>query len=185
MDRDKAEVLERMDRDKADVLGRMDRNKADVLELFKQSDERAKERSGATDTRLDRGKAELLGLFQQSDERNGGHHRETQAAIRELSYRVGRLEGAGSVSDSGETRPGRHSPRRRDNPSSAPDSESDRAQVVERYAGSMVPLAGGGSEPARAAGLARQAVPGQEQDSQQDGGTGPESSAEESPETAG
>lgn len=214
MDRDKAEVLElfkqsdrraeersrasddQRDRDKAELLKRMDRDKAEVLGLFKQSDERGEERSRATDDRrdrdkaevlerMDRGKAEVLGLFKQSDERNGGHHRETQSALRELSYRVGRLEGSVGVSDSGEPRSGRHSPRRDDNPSSVPDSEPERAQVVERYAGSMVSSAGGGSEPARAAGLAHQAVPSQEQDGQHAGETGPESGAEKSPDETG
>lgn len=65
------------------------------------------------------------------------------------------------------------------------DDEPDSAQIAERYAGSMVPLAGGRPEEAHAAGLARQAMHDQERAGQQGGETGPGPSAEESPDTAG
>ena len=48
----------------------------------------------------------------------------------------------------------------------------------------MVPLAGVLAEPATATGLARQAVPGEEQAGQQGDETGPEPHTEESPDTA-
>lgn len=60
--------LNRMDRDRAEVLARIDRDKAEVLAQFKRSDEKGVER-----------------------------HRENQAALRDLSYQVGRLEGRSSV----------------------------------------------------------------------------------------
>ena len=131
-------------------------------------------------------------MNKQSDERNEERHRDTQtalrdihAALRDLSYRAGRLEGAGSVPEDVAPRSGRHSQRRGDNPSPGIDGEPGPAQVAERYAGSMGPLVGGRSEAARAAGLARQAVPDQEQTGQRDTETEPEPSAEESPDPAG
>ncbi len=151
MDRDKADQRDRMDRDKADQRDRMDRDKAEVLAQLKQSDETGEER-----------------------------HRESQAALRDLSYQVGRLEGRSSVDYDAPERLGRHSPGRRDARLAATDGEPDTAQVSEPYDKSKAPLAGVRAESAHAAGLAHQAVPDQEQD----GETAPEPSAGRSPDAA-
>lgn len=59
---------------------------------------------------LHRNSAEVLALVKQSEERSAERHRETQAALRELSYRVGTLEGSGGVRDDAAPRSGRHPP---------------------------------------------------------------------------
>ena len=150
MERDRAEQRERADRGKAEVLARIDRTRAEVLALLNQSDKTGEER-----------------------------HQEVQTALRDLNYQVGRLEGRSGVAYDAPDRSGRRSPRRRDAPLAATDGEPDTAQVSEPYDKSMVPLAGVRAEPAHAAGLARQAVPGQEQD----GESAPEPSTAKSPDT--
>ena len=97
---------------------------------------------------------------------------------------MGRLDGVAGVKDGPGARSGQSSPRRNNNPAPLPDREPDPAPVAERHARSTVPLAGVRPEPAVPAGLAGQAVPGQQQTTQLDGETESESPAEESPDTA-
>ena len=127
---------------------------------------------------LGRAIAELTALIKESEARDEERHREIQAALREvqavlreISYRVGRLGGAGGVSAGPAPRTGRHSPRQADEPSGATDSE-------------MVVVTGVPTEPALAAGQAHQAVPGPGQAAPQGDGTEPEPRTEEPPEPA-
>ena len=120
---------------------------------------------------LGRAIGELTALIKESEARDEGRNREIQAVLREISYRVGRLEGAGGVSAGPAPRTGRHSPRQADEPSGATDSE-------------MVVVTGVPTEPAFAAGQAHQAVPGPGQAAPQGDGTEPEPRTEEPPEPA-
>ena len=163
--RDKAEVMERMDRDKAEVMDRIDRVKTEVTVLVKESEERSEKRSAerwrAAGARADKQEA-----------RDEGRHSEIQAALREVNYRVGRLEGAIGASAGPAPRSGRHSPRQADEPSGATDSE-------------MVVVTGvRATEPTLAAGQAHQAVPGPRQAAPQGDGTEPEPRTEDPPDTA-
>ena len=89
--------------------------------------------------RMQRDRTEVLELIEQSDARSAGCYREVQAASRDLSTRVGRLEGDWSVdSPTGESE--QCSPRRNDGSSPLPDGEVDPAQVSERRDRSMIPL---------------------------------------------
>ena len=159
--RDKAEVLERIDSVKAEVMDRIDRVEAGATVLVKESEKRSAERWRAAGARADKQEA-----------RDEERHREIQTAMREVSYRVGRLEGAGGASAGPAPRSGRHSPRQADEPSGATDS----ATVV--VAGVRA------AEPALAAGQAHQAVPGPRQATPQGDGTEPEPRTEEHPDTA-
>ena len=170
--RDKAEVMERIDSVKAEVMDRIDRVEAGVTDridrveagatvLVKESEERSAERWRAAGARADKREA-----------RDEERHREIQAAFREVSYRVGRLEGASGASAGPAPRSGRHSPRQADEPSGAPDSEM------------LVGTGVRAAEPALAAGQAHQAVPGPRPAAPQGDETEPEPRTEEPPDTA-
>ena len=118
------------------------------------------------------------------DGRHDERHRETQTALLDLNYSVGRLEGAGGVQGGSGDRSGRPSLRRNTDPPPTSGGAREPERIAQRHDRSMVPLAGVLAEPATATGLARQAVPGQEQADQQGGETGPEPHGEESPDTA-
>ena len=181
--RDKAEVMERMDRDKAEVMDRIDRVKTEVTVLVKESEERSEKRSAerwrAAGARADKQEARDEERWRaagaradKQEERDEGRHLEIQAALREVNYRVGRLEGAGGASAGPAPRSGRHSPRQADEPSGATDSE-------------MVVVTGvRATESALAAGQAHQAVPGPRQAAPQGDGTEPEPRTEDPPDTA-
>lgn len=104
---------------------RLHRYNAELLAAYKQTSERIAECHRAIVGRLDPNKAEVLELNEQSDERSKDGHRDIQAALRDLSYRVGRLEGAGGVPADAAPRSGRHSQRRGDNPSPGIDGEPE------------------------------------------------------------
>ena len=120
---------------------------------------------------LNRAIEEQTARIKESELRDEGRHREVQAVLRDISYRVGRLEGASGVSAGPVSRTGRHSPRQADEQSGATDSE-------------MVVVTGVRAEPALAAGQAHQAVPGPGQAAPQGDATEPEPSTEEPPDTA-
>ena len=186
--------------DQQDV--RMDRDKAEVLDLIKQSEKRSEERSQAAtaqfekldkkadataarlEAKMDRDKSEVKDLIQQSDKRSEGRDRQIEARVHDLTYIVGRLDGVAGVKDGPGARSGQPSSRRNNNPSSPPDREPDPAPAAERHDCSTVPLAGVRPVPAVPAGMAGQAVPGQQQTTQLDGETESEPPAEESPDTA-
>ena len=159
--RDKAEVLERIDSVKAEVMDRIDRVEAGATVLVKESEERSAERWRAAGARADKQEA-----------RDEERHREIQTAMREVSYRVGRLEGAGGASAGPAPRSGRHSPRQADEPSGATDSEM------------LVGMGVRAAEPALAAGQAHQAVPGPRPAAPQGDETEPEPRTEDPPDTA-
>ena len=146
---------------------------ADLKDQIKQCDDRGEERGRAASAHSEK-----------RDALHEGRHREIQAALREISYRVGRLEGAGGAPGGPAPRSGRHSPRQADEPQAALGSEPDPALVAKRDDGSMVLVAGGRAEPTRAAGQAYQAVPGPEQPGQQGDETEREPGAEEPLDTA-
>ena len=197
IDRVKAEVMDRIDRVEAGVMDRIDRVEAGATVQVKESEERSAERWRAADARADKREARDEERWRAADARadkreardeerwraadaradkrearDEERHREIQSAFREVSYRVGRLEGAGGASAGPAPRSGRHSPRQADEPSGAPDSE-------------MVVVAGvRAAEPALAAGQAHQAVPGPRQATPQGDGTEPEPRTEEPPDTA-
>ena len=163
-------------------LKRMDQSEErfEKLEaLIKQSEERSEKRS-----------EKLEALIKQSDERsekrsenqeadNQQRHSETQTELRELNSRVGRLETPG-VHDRSAGRSESQSPRRDHDSATAPEGESDPPPVAKHFKQSMVPPAGGRSETQHSAGLARQAVP----DEQQVGETDSEPSEEASPDAS-
>ena len=181
---------------------RMDRDKAEVLDLIKQSEKRSEERSQAAtaqfekldkkadataarlEAKMDRDKSEVKDLIQQSDKRSEGRDRQIQDKVHDLTYQVGRLDGVAGVQNGPAARSGQPSSRRNDNPSSPTDREPDPARLAERHARSMVPLAGVRPEPAVPAGLAGQAVPGQQQTGQEDDEPESEPPAEESTDIA-
>ena len=144
MDRDEAEVLARIDHTKAEQMDRIERVNVEVLD------------------RIDDFKAEVLAQLKHSDKKGEERHRENQAALRDLSYQVGRLEGRIGVHDDAPDRSRRHSARQRGDPSTATDGEPDPAEVAKLHDESKVPLAGVRAESAHAASLAHQAVPDQE-----------------------
>ena len=128
--------------------------------------------------------AKIDAKFDKLDQKGEERHREVQATLLDLTYKVGRLAGAGDVKDGSADQSRKPSLRRNNDPSPTPRGAPGPARVPERYDRSMVPLAGVRPEPAVPAGLARQAVPGQKQTSQQDTETGPEPHAEDAPDTA-
>ena len=161
MDRAIAELKDQQVRDKAELMDRIDSVKAEVTVLVKESEERSEKRWRAASARADKQEA-----------RDEGRHSEIQAALREVNYRVGRLEGAIGASAGPAPRSGRHSPRQADEPSGATDSE-------------MVVVTGvRATESALAAGQAHQAVPGPRQAAPQGDGTEPEPRTEDPPDTA-
>ena len=161
MDRAIAELKDQQVRDKAELMDRIDSVKAEVTVLVKESEKRSEKRWRAASARADKQEA-----------RDEGRHSEIQAALREVNYRVGRLEGASGASAGPAPRSGRHSPRQADEPSGATDSE-------------MVVVTGvRATEPTLAAGQAHQAVPGPRQAAPQGDGTESEPRTEEPPDTA-
>ena len=175
MDRAVADLKDQMVRAVADFKAPMVRDKAEVMERVKQTDERSEERWRAADTRSEK-----------QDSRSEERYREIHAALRDISYRVGRLEGAGGAPAGPVPRAGRHSPRQADElaAAAAQGSEPDPALVALVDEGSMVPVAGVRAEPGLAAGQAHQAVPGREQAGQQADETEHEPRAKEPPDTA-
>ena len=198
MVRDKAEQAERTDRAVADLKDEMVRDKAEVMEWIKQidervrqidervrqSDERSEERVKQSDERSDEHWRAAGAQSEKQDALHEGRHREIQGALREVNYRVGRLEGAGGVSDGPAPRSGRHSPQQADEPPAASGSEPDPALVAERDDAPIALVAGVRTEPALAAGRAHQAVPGPEQAGQQTDETEREPPSEDPPDTA-
>ena len=145
---------------------RFDQSDERTEKRFDQSDERTEKRFEKQDARSD--KQEALGQK---------HHSEVQTDLRDLNSRVNKLESAGDAHDRSAGRSGPQSPRRDDDSAAAPEGESDPPKIAKHFDPSMVPLAGGRSEPQHSAGLARQAVP----DEQQVGETDSALSEEESP----
>ena len=141
-----------------------------------KTDEKIDQNHDKTDKKIDQYHDKL-------DGRQEERHRETQTALRDLNYSVGRLEGAGGVQGGSGDRSGRPSLRRNSDPSPTPGGAPEPEQVAQRHDRPMVPLAGVLAEPATATGLARQAVPGEEQTGQQGDETAPEPHTEESPDT--
>ena len=172
-DRAIADLKDQMVHAVADLKDQMFRAVADLKDQIKQCDERGEERGRAASAHSEK-----------RDALHEGRYREIQAALREISYRVGRLEGAGGAPGGPVPRSGRHSPRQADEPQAALGSEPDPALVAERDDGSMVLVAGGRAEPTRAAGQAYQAVPGPEQPGQEGDETEREPGAEEPLDTA-
>ena len=111
-------------------------------------------------------------------------HRETLNTLINLTLQGGRHEGPGRVKDDSAARLGQHSPRRNDAPSSTRDVEADPEQDAVHTNIAMVPVAGVGTEPAHAPGLAHQAAPSPKQAPQRVDETGTEPDAAESAETA-
>ena len=169
MERERAELIARMDRERAELIARMESNKAEVIALIKQSDERTEKRF-----------EQLEEKDKERDARDEWHHREIRAELRDLNTRVSRLEGRVGINDSSAGTPGQGSPRQNDDPAAAPEGKPDPAPVADGFDQSMVPLAGGRTEPQPAAGLAHQAVP----DPQQGGETDTEPQPEDSPDAA-
>ena len=175
-----AEQAERTDRAIADLKDQLVRAVADLKDQIKQCDDRIKQ---CDERGEERGRA-ASAHSEKRDALHEGRYREIQAALREISYRVGRLEGAGGAPGGPAPRSGRHSPRQADEPQAALGSEPDPALVAERDDGSMVLVAGGRAERTRAAGQAYQAVPGPEQPGQEGDETEREPGAEEPLDTA-
>ena len=115
------------------------------------------------------------------DKKGEERHREVQATLLDLTYKVGKLDGAGDVNDGSADQSRQSSLRPNNDPAPTPSGAPDPARIAERYDRSMVPLAGVRPEPVVPAGLVRQAAPGQKQTSQQDSETGPEPHAEDAP----
>ena len=157
---------------------------------IKESEERSEKRFEQSEERSEKRSEKLEALIKQSDERsekrsenqeadNQQRHSETQTELRELNSRVGRLETPG-VHDRSAGRSESQSPRRAHDSATAPEGESDPPPVAKHFKQSMVPPAGGRSETQHSAGLARQAVP----DEQQVGETDSEPSEEASPDAS-
>ena len=179
-DRAIADLKDQMVHAVADLKDQMFRAVADLKDQIKQCDDRIKQ---CDERGEERGRA-ASAHSEKRDALHEGRYREIQAALREISYRVGRLEGAGGAPGGPAPRSGRHSPRQADEPQAALGSEPDPALVAERDDGSMVLVAGGRAEPTRAAGQAYQAVPGPEQPGQEGDETEREPGAEEPLDTA-
>ena len=205
MDRDKAELTalikqsDERNEKRIDQSDERNEKRSEKLEaLIKQSEERTGKRIDRSDERNEKRSEKLEALIKQSEERTGKRidrsdernekrsekqeadnqqrHSETQSELRDLNSRVGRLE-APDVHDRSAGRPGSQSTQRDHDSATAPEGESDPAPDAKHFDPSMVPLVGGRSESQSSAGLARQAVP----DEQQVGETDSEPSEEESP----
>ena len=133
--------------------------------------------------RIERGFEAVDARLDKLDKKAEERHRGVQATLLDLTYQVGRLEGARGVQDRSADRSGQPSPRRNDHPAPTPRGAPDPAPVAERHDRSVVSLAGVRPEPAVPTGLARQAVPGQKQTGQQDTETDLEPHEEDAPET--
>ncbi len=140
---------------------------------FEKQEARNERRSKDQDARNER-------RYENQEVRNQKRHSEIQAELRDLNTRVSRLETPGGVHDRSAGRSGPQSPRRDDDSAAVPEGGSDPAPVAKHFEQSMVPPAGGRSEPQHSAGLARQAVP----DAQPGGETVSEPSEEDSPDTS-
>ena len=208
MERDRIEQQARMDRDKAELTALIkqsdERSEARSKQsderseaLIKQSDERSEKRSEKLEALIKQSEERSAKRIDQSDERNEKRsekleadnqqrHSETrtelrdiQSELRDLNSRVGRPETPG-VHDRSAGWSESQSPRRDHDSATAPEGESDPPPVAKHFDPSMVPPAGGRSETQHSAGLARQAVP----DEQQVGETDSEPSEEESPDAS-
>ena len=144
--------------------------------LIKESEERTEKRFEKLEARIDQSDERTEKRSENQEAHNQQRHSETQTELRDLNSRVGRLETPG-VHDRSAGRSVPQSPRRDDDSAAAPEGESDPAPVAPPFDPSLVPLAGGRSEPPPAAGVAHQAVP----DEQQGGETDSEPSEEASP----
>ena len=158
---------------------------ADRLESkIDKTDEKIDATADRLESKIDKTDEKIDQNHDRLDGRHDERHRETQTALLDLNYSVGRLEGAGGIQGGSGDRSGRPSLRRNSDPPPTSGGAREPERIAERHDRSMVPLAGVLAEPATATGLARQAVPGQEQADQQGGETGPEPHGEESPDTA-
>ena len=192
---------------------RMDRDKDEVIALIKDSETRSSENFRAINGQLEtlRGETrdslkdvdkkidstrkdldkkgekrhrETRGDLQKLDRKIEKRHRETLNTLINLTLQGGRHEGPGRVKDDSAARLGQHSPRRNDEPSSTRDVEADPEPDAVHPNIAMVPVAGVGTEPAHAPGLAHQAAPSPKQAPQRVDETGTEPDAAESAETA-
>ncbi len=161
-------------------IKRLEQAAARIEQRFEKLEARIEKLEARNEQRFEKQDARNEQRYENQEARNQQRHSEIQAELRELNTRVGRLEGAGSVHDRSAGRAGPQSPRRDDGSAAAPEGASDPAPVAKHFEQSMVPPAGGRSEPQHAAGLARQAVP----DEQPGGETVSEPSEEESPDTS-
>ena len=177
-------------------------DKAELIALLKDSDKRSSENFQATNGQFEKldGKIDLS--RKELDKKGEKDHRETREALQKLNRKVekrhretlntlinltfqgGPHGGPWRVKDDSAARLGQRSPRGNDEPSSARDVEADPEQDALRNDISMVPVAGIGTEPAHAPGLAHQAAPGPKQAPQRADKTGTEPDAEESAATA-
>ena len=173
MDRDRDELNQRMVRDKDELNQRMIRDRAELVALIKQSDKKGEKRH-----------RETRGDLQKLDRKIEKRHRETLNTLINLTLQGGRHEGPRRVKDDSAARLGQHSPRRNDEPSSTRDVEADPEPDAVHPNIAMVPVAGVGTEPAHAPGLAHQAAPSPKQAPQRVDETGTEPDAAESAETA-
>ena len=161
--------IKRLEQAAARIEQRFEKLEARIEQLEARNEQRFKDQEARNERR-----------YENQEARNQQRHSEIQAELRDLNTRVGRLEGARSVHDRSAGRSGPQSPRRDDDSAAAPEGASDPAPVARHFEQSMVPPAGGRSEPQHAAGLAHQAVP----DEQPGGETVSEPSEEESPDTS-
>lgn len=187
--------FKRSERATEELNAKIDATAARLESKIDKTNEKIDQNHDKTDAKIDATADRLESKIDKTDEKidqnhdrlDGRHderHRETQTALLDLNYSVGRLEGAGGIQGGSGDRSGRPSLRRNSDPPPTSGGAREPERIAERHDRSMVPLAGVLAEPATATGLARQAVPGQEQADQQGGETGPEPHGEESPDTA-
>ena len=183
--------IKRLEQAAARIEQRFEKLEARIEQLDARDEQRFKDQEARNERRFEKQEARNEQRFkdqearneqryENQEARNQQRHSEIQAELRDLNTRVGRLEGTGRVHDRSAGRSGPQSPRRDDDSAAAPEGASDPAPVAKHFEQSMVPPAGGRSEPQHAAGLARQAVP----DEQPGGETVSEPSEEESPDTS-
>ncbi len=172
--------IKRLEQAAARIEQRFEKLEARIEQLDARDEQRFKDQEARNERRFEKQEARNERRYENQEARNQQRHSEIQAELRDLNTRVGRLEGAGRVHDRSAGRSGPQSPRRDDDSAAAPEGASDPAPVAKHFEQSMVPPAGGRSEPQHAAGLAHQAVP----DEQPGGETVSEPSEEESPDTS-
>ena len=187
----RSEQLEALIKQSEERTGkRIDESEERTGKRIDESEERTRKRIDESEERSEKRSEKLEALIKQSEERsekrsenqeadNQQRHSETQTELRDLNSRVGRLETPG-VHDRSAGRSESQSPRRDHDSATAPEGESDPPPVAKHFDPSMVPPAGGRSETQHSAGLARQAVP----DEQQVGETDSEPSEEASPDAS-
>ena len=174
----KVETLRGETRDSLkDVDKKIDLTRKELDSTRKELDEKSETRHQLLDKKIDSTRKEL-------DEKGEKRHGETLNTLINLTLQGGRHEGPGRVKDDSAARLGQHSPRRNDAPSSTRDVEADPEQDAVHTNIAMVPVAGVGTEPAHAPGLAHQAAPSPKQAPQRVDETGTEPDAAESAETA-